>query len=173
MYVYEPDGAGGWTETKLADFGFGVDIDGDRIVISDESAVHVFEPDGNDGWTQTEVMISDRTQEDPVLRMTSSDSPVAAADGAVVFASFPINTEFNSTVMGEVDPAEQKGPVYIFDPDGDNRWTETNLNVSSNNQIIGFVFTVAADGNRVVVGATGDITAGTAGSIYVYEHVQN
>lgn len=166
VYVYEPDGAGGWTETKLADFGFGVDIDGDRIVISDESAVHVFEPDGNDGWTQTEVMISDRTPEDPVLRNTQSmGSPVATADSALVFASFPIDTEFISTVLGEVDPAEQMGPVYIFNPDGDNKWTETALNVSPNNQIIGFVFTVAADGDRVVVGATG--------GIYVYEHTQN
>jgi len=166
VYVYESDGSGGWVETRLAEFGFGVDIEGDRIVISDESAVHVFEPDGNDGWTQTEVMISDRAPGDPVLRMTQSKySPIATANGRIAFASFPIDTEFVSTNLGSVDPAEQMGPVYIFDPNGDNEWAETILDVSSNNQILGFVFTVAADEDRVVVGATG--------MIYVYEHVQN
>ena len=143
-----------------------MDIDGDRIVVSDESAVRVFEPDGDGGWTQTEVMISDRDPGDPVLRMTQSKySPVAAANGRIAFASLPIDTEFDSTVTGSVDPAEQMGPVYIFDPNSDNEWAETILDVSSNNQILGFVFTVAADEDRVVVGATG--------MIYVSEHVQN
>jgi hypothetical protein len=168
VYVYEPDGAGGWIETRLAEFGFGVDIDGDRVVISDESAVHIFDPDGNGGWTQTEVMISDRAPGDRVLQMTQSTySPVATANGRVVFASFPIDTEVivEPPSLRPMDPAERMGPVYIFDPDGDNEWAETILDVSSNNQIIGFVFAVAADGDRVVVGATG--------VIYVYEHIQN
>lgn len=166
VYLYEPDSAGGWTETKLADFGSGVDISGDRVVISDESAVHFFDPADTGGWVQTDIVISDRTDGDPVLRMTQSNgSPVATANGRIVFASFPIDTEFVSTATGEVDPAEQMGPVYIFDPAGESEWTETIPDVSSNNQILGFVFTVAADGDRVVVGATG--------VIYVYEYVQN
>jgi hypothetical protein len=173
VYVYEPDGAGGWVETKLAEFGLGVNIDGDRVVISDESAVHVFEPDGAGGWTETRVMISDRAPGDPILRMTQSlGLPVAAADGRIVFASFPIDTEFVSTVTGSVDPAEQMGPVYVFDPEGSDEWTETNLNVPTHNQIVGFVFAVAADGDRVVVGALG-ITGGSQGAAYVYEHTQN
>jgi hypothetical protein len=166
VYVYEPDGSGGWTETKLAEFGFGVDIEGDRIVVSDESAVHIFEPDGSGGWIETKVMISDRTAESPVLRMTQSYGlPVAAADGRVVFAAFPINTDSVSTAFGSVDPAEQSGPVFVFGPEGDNEWTQTNLNVSTHNPILGFVFAVAADGDRVVVGAPG-----ANGAAYVYEH---
>lgn len=97
----------------------------------------------------------------------STYSPVATANGRVVFASFPIETEVivEPPSLRPMDPAERMGPVYIFDPDGDNEWAETILDVSSNNQIIGFVFAVAADGDRVVVGATG--------VIYVYEHIQN
>jgi hypothetical protein len=166
VYVYEPDGSGGWTETKLAEFGFGVDIEGDRIVVSDESAVHVFEPDGSGGWIETQVMISDRTSESPVLRMTQSEGlPVAAANGRVVFAAFPVDTEFVSTASGSVDPAEQAGPVFVFGPEGGNEWTQTNLNVSTHNQVLGFVFAVAADGDRVVVGASG-----SKGAVYVYDH---
>ena len=140
--------------------------DGDRIVVADESAVHVFTRQATDGWTETVVMISDRSQEDPVLRMTQSrGSPVAAADGRIVFASFPIDTDFVSTNLGPVDPDEQMGPVYLFAPSSADAWTEANLNVSSNNDIVGFVFAVAADGNRVVVGSIG--------AAYVYEPAQN
>jgi hypothetical protein len=172
VYLYEPDGSGGWTETKLAEFGFGVDIEGDRIVVSDESAVSIFEPDGSGGWIETEVMISYRTLESPVRRRVQSlGLPVAAANGRVVFAAFPADTDVVSTAAGSLsfDPTEQPGSVFVFGPDGGNEWTQTNLNVSTHSTIVGFVFAVAADGDRVVVGAPG-ARPGPNGAAYVYEH---
>jgi hypothetical protein len=164
VYMYEPDGSGGWTETKLAEFGSAVDIEGDRIVVSDDSAVSIFEPDGSGGWIETEVMISYRTSESPVhRRMQSYGNPVAAANGRVVFAAFPADADDVSTAA--FGPTEQPGPVFVFGPDGGNEWTQTNLNVSTHTTILGFVFAVAADGDRVVVGAPG-----SKGVAYVYEH---
>ena len=171
VYLYESDRGGGWIETKLADHGFGVALDGDRVVVSDRSAVRVFSPGGPGSWVETQVLISGRSADDPGLVMMWPEQPVAASGGRIAFAAFPPETEVDleAASRGMVDPEELAGSVYVFEPTAGSGWTQVDLDAETRSNLIGYVFRVAADGDRIVVGATQELGRG---AVYVYDSGQ-
>ena len=170
VYVYEPDGAGGWTETKLTAsdgaavdrFGWSVAVSGDRIVVGAHldddlgdisGSVYVFEPDGAGGWTETKLLTSDG----------------AAAD---VFG-WSVAVSGDRIVVGAIqddDLGDDSGSAYVFEPDGAGGWAETKLTASDGAPAERFGWSVAMSGDRIVVGADGDDDNGTnSGSAYVFD----
>jgi len=169
-YVFEPDGTGGWTETKLTAsdarpdnrFGWAVAVDGDRIVIgaqlanagaADTGAVYVYEADGSGGWAETKLIASDAEADDRLgwSVAVSGDRVVAVsprADGA----------------------GPDTGAAYVFEPDGSGGWTETILTPSDADADDRFGWSVAADGDRIVVGAPwADGGLADVGAVYVFD----
>ena len=148
-YVYEPDGNGGWVETKLTasdgadldEFGSSVAVSGDRIVVGagghDEfsGAVYVFERDGQGGWLETKLTASDRAPRGFFGYWASTGAGV------------PVAVEGDRIAVGS------RSAVYLFEPDGSGGWAETRLEVSA--------YGVALDGDRLVIGSDS--------GVYVYE----
>jgi polyhydroxybutyrate depolymerase len=156
-YVYEADGLGGYTETKLTPavtgehFGYSVAVDGDTIVVGSFAHAYVFEPDGLGGYDET------------WLEGAGGES-VAVSDGTVV--------------VGDRDRDNYAGAASVFEPDGLGGYTETVLTASDAAAMDRFGWSVAISGDRVLVGAMQDDhdpmgapwPAGVnAGSAYVYD----
>jgi len=169
VYLYEPDGSGGWDETKLtasdgADFdlyGWSVGVAGDRIVVgasgdddngSEAGSVYLYEPDGSGGWDETKLTASDGAPDDLYGR-----SVAVAGDRIVV------------GVSADDDNGTSSGSVYVYEPDGTG-WDETKLTATDAATGDGYGVSVAVAGDRIVVGASADDDNGTSsGSAYVYE----
>ena len=125
-YVFEPDGSGGWSETKLTAFdgaatdlfGWSVGVSGDRVVVGarragDVGAVYVFEPDGSGGWSQA--------------KLTALDG--AAGD----LFGWSVGVSGDRVVVGALqhdDLGADSGSAYVFEPDGAGDWSETKLTAS-------------------------------------------
>lgn len=168
-YVYEADGNGGWTETKLLAsdleagwFGHSVAISGDRIVVgafrSDLSpgAAYVYEPDGSGGWAETKIMASDGQDNDQfgISVAVSGDRIVVGAD-------------FNHTEL-----EDNAGAAYVYEADGSGDWTETAKLTESEEEAGFFGHVVAVSGDRTVVGAPGNVPGqpnDRPGTAYVYD----
>ncbi len=172
-YVFDPDGNGGYTETKLtatdADpsdkLGESVAISGDRIVTGAPydtenatyaGAVYVFDPDGNGGYTQTKLTAADASYGDEL------GGSVAISGTRVVAGAR--NADQNN--------ANDSGAAYVFDPDGNGGYTQTaklTAEDPANEDRLGT--SVAIDGDRAVAGAPGD--GNRSGSAYVFEPDSN
>ena len=156
-YVYEPDGSGGWVETKLTasdgadldEFGSSVAVSGDRIVVGagghDEfsGSVYVFERDGQGGWLET--------------KLTASDRAPRAYFGfwASLGLGVPVAVEGDRIAVGSTSA------VYLFEPDGNGGWAETRLDVSAFGVGPLQAYGVAIDGDRLVIGS--------GSGVYAYE----
>lgn len=169
-YVYESDGAGGWTETKLTasdgdgddDFGTSVAVADGRIVVGADradgnelysGAVYVYEPDGVGGWTETKLTASDAGQGDAL------GQDVSVADGLIVAGAPGRDTGLART-----------GAVFVFGSDGAGGWEETELTPSDGAKNDDFGWSVSGGDGRIVVGAPRDDDSGSSsGSVYVFE----
>lgn len=153
VYLFELDGEGGWSETKLASFGYGAAVDGDRIVIGNETQVHVFEPDGDGGWTEQ------------IVDVPQPGEQLAAGGGRIVVAGRPYEP-----------PAYGSGPVYILEPDGSGGWSQTTIQAPADRAALtepssAISFSVATDGTRVLIGDWAyDSNRGVS---YVYEPLRD
>jgi Ca2+-binding RTX toxin-like protein len=162
-YVYEPDGTGSYTETKLTAsnpaasqlFGSSVAVSDGTIVvgatgtINNVGSAHVFEPDGLGGYTETKLT-------------PSSSSGVSFFGVAVAIAG---------DIVAVGDYSDQTGPgaggsVRLYTPNGAGGYDESKLTASD--AAVGDFFgtSVAASGDVIVVGATGD--GNSRGAAYVY-----
>ncbi|MCV0425414.1 MAG: hypothetical protein K5905_08065, partial [Roseibium sp.] len=173
VYVYSPDGFGGYDEVKLTasdraannNFGKFVTIsDAGQVVVGapygddatlDTGAVYVFTPDGNGGYTEVKLTASDGVASD-----FFGHSAAVNAAGTVVVGAY-----------GDEDGAvTNSGSVYVYQPDGNGGYTETKL--SALDKFAGDVFGSAVsinDNGTIVVGAHGNDDAGsTSGSAYVF-----
>ena len=171
VYVYEPDGSGGWDETRLTatdgaagdGYGRSVAVAGHRIVVgangndndngSEAGSVYLYEPDGSGGWDETKLTASDGAPDDLYGR-----SVAVAGDRIVV------------GVSADDDNGTSSGSAYVYEPDATG-WDETKLTASDAARIDFYGISVAVAGDRVVVGAIGaDSGNGDfSGSAYVYE----
>ena len=152
VYLFEPDGNEGWTETRLAVSAYGVAIDGDRLVIGSESGVFVYERDGTGEWAATDLDIPERV------------SWLDASDGRIAV-----------TVDPDVRAAGGPGIAYVVESNGEGKWAETVLKSPDTNPVDGGDWSydnwvVAVDGDRVVVGAPYAFENGVA---YVYEWISD
>ena len=161
--------AGGWATTSTAakltasdgaaddQFGFSVAMDGDTVVVgaygddSDQGAAHVFtKPAG--GWATT-----------------STAAKLTASDGATD-DQFGISVAMDGdtvVVSADEDDSDQ-GAAYVFTkPAGGWATTSTAANLTASDGAADdwFGFSVAMDGDTVVVGAT----IWGFGSAYVYQ----
>ena len=175
-YLFESDGAGGWSQTKLlaADgaagrgFGSSVAIAGDRIVVgasgdddngSGSGSAYVFEPDGAGGWSQTKLLASDGAGSGDFDIGDRFGSSVAIAGDRVVVGAF-----------GDNDNGRDSGSAYVFEADGAGGWSETKLLASDGAVSHFFGESVAIAGDRIVVGAPfADDNGSNSGSAYVFE----
>ncbi|MDJ0925933.1 MAG: S-layer homology domain-containing protein [Acidimicrobiia bacterium] len=156
VYVYEPDGAGGWTETKLTVpglanrwLGFSVAAQPDRIAVGARSSAFIFERDGSDGWTGVNLV-------GPETISSGEGVSVALAGDRVVVGA---------------DREGGTGAALVFAEDGSGGWSSDTLTASDGFSGDRFGHSVAVVEDRVVVGAPGRIpftTASISGWVYVF-----
>ena len=150
VYLFEPDGSGGWAETRLAVSAYGVAIDGDRLVIGSGSGVFAYERDGTGEWAATDLATPAQGR-----WLDASDDRIAVSvDASVV---------------------PRPGLVYVVEGNGEDDWIETVLMSSDSKPMDDgrwsyHDWVVAVDGDRVVVGAPNAFTTGVA---YVYEWISD
>ncbi|MDO8672411.1 MAG: FG-GAP repeat protein [Dehalococcoidia bacterium] len=164
-YVFARDwlGANNWGEMKKLtasdgaagdEFGYSVAIDGDTIVIgahvksSAQGAAYVFARDlpGANAWGQAK-------------KLTASDGASNDVFGyAVAIAG-------DNIVVAAPNDNYQQGSAYVFtrNEGGANNWGQwTKLTASDGAWYDGFGYSVAIDGDTIVVGAVGESDRGAA-----------
>jgi len=176
---YESDHKGGaalkewdgstWVETffqasdKAAndEYGYDVGISGNRIVVgapfnddvgSNSGSAYVYDWDGN-AWNETKLTASDAASNDGFGYCVAIDGD------RIVIGSF-----------GDDDFGDYTGSVYLFEWDG-STWVETKFLASDAAAFDSFGKDVAIDGDRFVVGATGESSYTGAMYIYTYDGV--
>ena len=125
-------------------------------------------PDDSDPATVTVFVI-------PPNKLLASDGSTfvnfgysVAVSGDRVVVGAPWDDGSDIAVLGE--PWQPFGAVYVFELVEAGGWTETKLVASDAAVSDQFGFSVAVDGDRIVVGAPGDDDYGSAsGSVYIYE----
>lgn len=161
IYIYdEPDGMGGWNETKLTSshgsadawFGFSLAIAEDLIVVGSlQEAVYLFERNEAGDWIEQ----SDVIRPSDELENTMFGRTVAT-DGNLVVVGSPRESEF--------------GAVYIYEPDSNGGWSETMLVPADGQERDYFGWSVAMNEGRIVVSAPGDIdNLEDSQGVYIYE----
>ncbi|MCP4959044.1 MAG: hypothetical protein GY925_07205, partial [Actinomycetia bacterium] len=170
VYVYTPDGIGGYDETKLLasdgaaidSFGNTIAISGDTVVVgasgdddlgAESGSAYVYTPDGLGGYSETKLQASDGAAGDRF-----GGTVTLAGDEIVVSAYF------------DDDKGTDSGSVYVYTPDGLGSYVETKLNGSDTAALDMYGNSLASDGEAVVVGAHHDDDGGTkSGSVYLYQ----
>ena len=184
-YVFERGPAGAWTQTaklqasdlQVEDrFGFSMAMDGDTLVVgalfedggpgdplSDAGAAYVFERGPAGAWTQTAKLQADDHQADDSFGW----SVALHGDTLVVGAWLEDG--------GPGDPLSGAGAAYVFERGPAGAWSEVaKLSASDAQESDQFGYSVAVDGDTLVVGAEGenggpgDPLSG-AGAAYVFE----
>jgi Ca2+-binding RTX toxin-like protein len=167
VYVYEPDGLGGYVETKLTAsdggpfefFGNSVDVDGSTIVVgapfhdlgvlTRAGATYRFVPDGLGGYVETKITASDAAAEDTF-------GGAVGVDGSSLISGSPQDD----------DDGISSGAAYLYQPDGLGGFDETKLTASDAAAFESFGFDVDIDGSSVLVGSPG---TGSPGAVYLYQ----
>lgn len=143
-YIFEPDGAGGWTETKLTsaaagaedEFGGAVAIDGSRVVVGakyadapevNSGSVFVFDEATPGVWTETE--------------LHWEDNPGGVSIGTVV--------DLAGSVVVAGTPFGHGG--VIFEETSPGTWIQTTPSLPNKGRL---GFDVAADADRVAISDT-------------------
>ena len=174
VYIYERTGDREWTQIKKLTatdgetgdrFGFSVAIDGDTVVVgarqanvtaTSDGAVYVFQRDegGTDNWGLVKKLIGSRNSSRDHFGHAVAVSGNRIAVGARL----------------DDDLGTNSGSVYIFDRNlgGTDNWGErTRIKASDAQGGDQFGFSVALDGNNLLVGARKDDDAGVdSGSVY-------
>ncbi|MBS8260616.1 tandem-95 repeat protein [Roseibium polysiphoniae] len=172
VYVYTPNGTGGYVEQKLtaSDRGAGdllgtsVSITESGVILagafktddgaSNEGSVYIFTPDGNGGYVETNLTPSDGDVSDYFGYGSDIN------DSGVIVAS----------AIFDDDLGASSGSLYVFSPDGNGGYTETKLLASDGaaGDELGREVVISNSG-VVVAGAFGDDDDGSAsGAVYVY-----
>ncbi len=169
-YVFEPNGAGGWSETKIlpsdpserSNFGGSVAVDGDLVLIAAEAdgtaglgrgSAYLFEPNGAGGWTETKkIVASDAANGDYFGRS------VAVAGDRLLIGAF----------RDDVDGPD-RGSAYLFEASSSGGWSETKFTASNGADYDQFGWSVALAGDHLVMGAPSADTHGDkSGTAYVF-----
>lgn len=162
VYVFRPDGSGGWLESKItasdgapgARLGNAVAISGETLAAaaygdgSQGGALYVFRDDGNGIWTE-------------LAKLEPSDGPTPGFGHS-------IDTDGETIVVGAI--ADGSGSAYVFRDDGNGNWSQIQKLVPSDGAAGDhFGGSVAFDGEFLVVGMGEDDDNGSAsGSAVVF-----
>ena len=178
LFVYTPDGAGGYDQLKLTasdntegtQLGVSVAIEGGTIVAgalagSSEAdgvgSVYVFSPDGAGGYTEVELSASDPMTDNGFGRS------VAIHDGSILVGAHLVDD--SRYVPGGGDTGRDVGAAYLYEPDGSGGYSETKIVSSDSVRLDHFGNSVGIEDGEVVVGAEGNAELGLdAGAAYRY-----
>ncbi len=144
VYVYRPDGSGGYDETKLVasdaavgdNFGAEVAVSERRIYAVGGGDLYVFTPDSSGGY---------------------AESKITASDGVVLGTSIAVSGD---TIVvgqsGDTDAGIGAGAVYVFTPDRSGGYEETKLTASDATDYGGLGRSVGVSGNTIVAGTNSE-----------------
>jgi hypothetical protein len=165
---------GTWTRTAELDnspgesqdgFGLAAALEGDRVLIGAPTgdgqggetgigAAYVFEYE-NGAWTQTARLVADDGEASALF----GDSVALDGNRALISASW------------DDDQGQNSGSVYVFEYEN-GVWTQTHK-LMANDSAAGdrFGTSVVLEGNRALIGATGDNDRGSdSGSVYLFQY---
>lgn len=175
VYVYDPDGNGGFSETKLMasnassddTFGYSVAASGDRIVVGgypfpDDPPVRPFQPiaylyerNAAGGFDETELPL---TGADPNYFPFTS---VAVSGDVIAVAAWPTPN------LGVPTPP---GVIYVYTPDGGGGLEERTIVPSQGDGSDWLGSSISVFGDTIAIGAYGDDDAASdGGAVYVFE----
>ncbi len=170
-YIFQRDGSD-WNQTaKLvasdttssAGFGGSVAISGDFVIVgakgedtggANAGQAYIFQKDGSDVWSETEILVA---------------SDVAA--GSYFGASVAISGDFAIVGAYKADPDgdTDAGQAYIFQKDGSDVWSETEVLVASDATAeYQFGYNVDIDGDYAVIGSSPLHYTSYPGSVYIF-----
>jgi len=167
-YLFEPDGAGAWSQTQilLADdgiafdnFGSAIALDGDRLVIGAHGAqigdnfaqgAAYFFTRSDSGWTQAQKILAD----DGAMNDNFGQSAAMVGD-----------TLFIGANAATIDGTFAAGAVYVFHFDG-TEWVQVQKLAEAEGATFDFFgLSLAFDGTTLMVGAT---QSGGTGAVYAF-----
>ena len=172
-YIFERNGAGGWSEAvkiqagdkQAGDlFGYSVSIDGDRAIVGAHQTdtgggAYIFERSGTGAWSE-------------VAKIQASDNQTGDFFGQSVAISG------DRAIVGEYGEdigAFNAGAAYIFERDGSGIWSETAKIQASDKQASDlFGVSVSISGDHAIIGAYREDTGGSnVGAAYIFERNTN
>ena len=164
-YLFRKDNLGVWrriAELRASDaaqydnFGRDVAISGDMVLIgaTGAGAAYLFRDYGTAGWS-------------PVAKLSASDAAEGDSFG------YSVAVSGNTAVVGafgDDDHGADSGSAYIFRDNGTGTWSQiAKLTASDGTTADAFGWSVAIDGNRVVIGTFFDDGLGSnSGAAYVF-----
>jgi hypothetical protein len=169
VYVFIPDGVGGYRETKLTapdaesddNFGEAVATWGDTIVVGSPG-----DDDNGDSSGSVYRFAADRFGVFHAIELAASDGAAGDLFGGSVAIS---GTTIVVGASGDDGPGDQSGSAYVFSAVRSGGYRQTKLTASDGAPSNGFGWSVAVSGRTVVVGAPFDDDAGLwSGAAYVY-----
>jgi hypothetical protein len=169
VYVFTPNGLGGYEETKLTApetepgdaFGEAVAMWGDTIVVGAPG-----DDDNGDSSGSVYRFAADRFGVFHAIELAASDGAAGDLFGGSVAIS---GTTIVVGASGDDGPGDQSGSAYVFSAVRSGGYRQTKLTASDGAPSNGFGWSVAVSGRTVVVGAPFDDDAGLwSGAAYVY-----
>jgi hypothetical protein len=190
-YILERDDNGDWSEvqkivasdrTAEDKFGFSVSISGDYAVVGatgedhdenggglafDAGSAYVFERAGDGTWSEVQkIVASDRNAQDLFSYSLS------ISGSYIVVGAYSEDEDANGG-----DSKSLAGSAYIFNRDGNGKWTQVQKIVASDREPGDrFGFSVSINDDRIISGAyfedhdvDGNNTVDEAGSAYIFE----
>ena len=184
VYIFTRDSNGAWTQQAKLDgefagdqFGWSVAVDGDTVVVGahaydgedtngtnleNSGSVYVFtKPNTNDGWADT---------------IAAPAKLTATVPEAYAFFGGSVALDGNTLAIGsrlyDADGYFSAGAAYVFTKSGTTWSQQAKLTASIPRQLAYLGYSLAVDGDTVLVGAYGDDTVlGElgSGSAYVFD----
>ena len=174
VYVYTPDGGGGYTEAKLTAsegntsdfFGFSSDVNASGVVVvgaygdddfgaPNSGSAYVFTPDGAGGYTEVKLTALDRFDWDHFgYDVAINDS------GAIVVGAY-----------GNDDAGSASGAAYVYVPDGSGGYTTYKLTAPIKmraGDLFGYSVDINEDGVVSVGAQKGDGRLTDSGVVYTF-----
>ncbi|KZM48683.1 hypothetical protein OA90_18500, partial [Labrenzia sp. OB1] len=165
IYLYRPDGSGGYSEQILnasipiagVQYGYSVALNNSEVAVVgsfDRNQVHVYQPDGNGGHFETKLLPAGTLYSDLFGHSVAINESGVIAVGAI----------------GDDDKAANAGAVYVYTPDDFGGYDEVKLTASDGLAQDNFGYSVVVgDGGHVVVGAYNDDGVEVnQGAVYVF-----
>ncbi len=179
-YVYEGNSTGNWIELpKLTAsdaatndfFGTSVAIDGDNALVgaingdgnnTNSGAAYLFKQNFSGDWVEHAKLMASDGATDDLFGISVSVSQTDASGNYTALVGAAQDDDNNT----------DSGSVYVFQQDGSGNWLENKLIASDGASNEFFGYSVALDGDVVLVGAYAEHDNGVfdLGSAYVFQH---
>ncbi|KZK77734.1 Poly(beta-D-mannuronate) C5 epimerase 7 [Pseudovibrio sp. Ad46] len=186
IYIFAPDGSGGYTETKLVasgkdGFGGTLSINEAGVVFADGpgALARVFTPDGSGGYTELQLIAPDSTATFGISGAVKGDGTVVVGATGVLYIHEPDGSgnyvisklitghsgtgstlamnEAGVIVTGTTGGNNLKGAAYVYVPDGSGGYQEIVLTAHDGAASDYFGQSVSINEDGVItVGAYGD-----------------